>query len=191
MASQYLSDLCPIPALFAKIAAFYAKVSALYAKIPAFYSDISLFGSHCAGNVRGQVPVGFLRSVANDDVRTMRRRGGRAGARWFFFCVSVRAKLFWHTIYCAKPRPDPKSHSGSRSRRGLGRRDPQITREYELVTAIAIRPLTHPHTWEMGSSSFLPWVNSNSRVRLEPPYRACHPLRGKTKKNVSVARGSA
>ena len=79
--------------------------------------------------------------------------GGRGQAGGEINCAGVRVKLFWRAIYCAKPRPDPGSQSGSRSCRGLGRRDPQIMREYDLVTAIAIWLLTQPHTCERGSSS--------------------------------------
>ena len=43
LASQILSDFCPISALHAKKPAFYAEVSALYAKIPSFYAKIPHF----------------------------------------------------------------------------------------------------------------------------------------------------
>ena len=68
LASRLLYDFCPIPAL--------------YVKIPDLYADIFLFGFYYANNLRGQVPVGCLRSVSNDSVRVIRRRGGRAGERW-------------------------------------------------------------------------------------------------------------
>ena len=81
--------------------------------------------------------------------------GGRVKSfRRLIFCAGVRAKLFWIALYCTKPRPDPGSQSSSRSRRGLGRRAPRIMWEYDLTTVIAIRPLTQPHTCEMGSSGF-------------------------------------
>ena len=66
----------------------------------------------------------------------------------------VRAKLFWCVIYCNNPRPNPESQTGSRSRRGLGRRYLQIMREYALMTAIEIWLLTHIRMCEMGSSGF-------------------------------------
>ena len=43
LASQILSDFCPISDLHAKKPAFYAEVSALYAKIPSFYAKINHF----------------------------------------------------------------------------------------------------------------------------------------------------
>ena len=53
LASWFLSDICLIPA-------FYAKNPAFYAKISAFYANIFLFSFHCAGNVHFRVPVGCL-----------------------------------------------------------------------------------------------------------------------------------
>ena len=64
------------------------------------------------------------------------------------------AKLFWHNIYCAKPRPDASHQSGSWSCRILGGRAPQIMREYNLAITIEIQPLIQPSTCEMCSSSF-------------------------------------
>ena len=61
LASQLMSNFCPIPDL--------------YAKVPDFYADIFLFMFHCDGNVRGQVPVDCLWSVTNDSARDARTRG--------------------------------------------------------------------------------------------------------------------
>ena len=85
--------------------------------------------------------------------------------------VGVRAKLFWRAIYCAKPRPDPGSQSGSRSRRGLGRRAPRIMRECDLTTTILNWPLTQPRTCERGSSSFV----AMSRLKSVSTTRASLP----------------
>ena len=52
LASQCLSNFCPIPAVYAKISAFYAKVPALYAEIPAFYDSIYILRFRCADNIR-------------------------------------------------------------------------------------------------------------------------------------------
>ena len=68
--------------------------------------------------------------------------------------VWVCVKLFCHEIYCTNPRPKPDSYSGSLSRRGLGKRAPRIICEYDIATAISIRPLTQTRTWEMVSSIF-------------------------------------
>ena len=39
---------------------------------------------------------------------------------------------------------------------------------------ISIQPLIQPQKCEMGSSIFLPWVDSNSWVQLGPPSLSCH-----------------
>ena len=80
--------------------------------------------------------------------------GGRGCAGGENFCAGVRAKLFWLSIYCAKPKLDPGSQSGSWYLRGMGRRAPWIIQEYGFVTTIAIRPSTQPGTRERGYSSF-------------------------------------
>ena len=65
LASWILSNLCLIPALYAKISAFYAKVPALYAEIPAFYDSIYILRFRCADNIRWRLLLGCIRSVAN------------------------------------------------------------------------------------------------------------------------------
>ena len=70
----------------------------------------------------------------------MRKRGegpGNVGGE--NFCASVRAKLLCRAIYCSKISTNPESQSGSRSRRGLGRRSLQIMQDYDLANKIAIR----------------------------------------------------
>ena len=82
-------------------------------------------------------------------------KGGRRGhVRGKYFCSSVHMKLFWHVIYCAKSRPNPKSRSVYRFCRGLGRRALNIMQEDDLVTMIAIQPLTQLRTLKMSFSSF-------------------------------------
>ena len=67
----------------------------------------------------------------------MRGGGGvHAGGEKLF--VDVREKLFWPAIYCANPRPNARSQSGSRSYRGLGSQALRIICEYDLVTVIVI-----------------------------------------------------
>ena len=75
-------------------------------------------------------------------------------------------------IYCAKMRPYPGLHSGSRSHRGLGRQSQQIMWEYDLATVIVIRPLIQPCTYKMIPSIFLPLVDSNSQVVPGIPFQA-------------------
>ena len=52
LASQIMSNFCPIPTFYAQIPAFYAKLPALYAAIPDFYA-ISIF-------LVSTVPVTYL-----------------------------------------------------------------------------------------------------------------------------------
>ena len=73
-----------------------------------------------------------------------------------FFCMSVRAKLFWRTIYCTNQRPNTDSYSGFLSCRRLRRWSPRIMQEYDLETKITIRLLNHAHMYEMGCSSSPP-----------------------------------
>ena len=96
-------------------------------KFLTFYADIFLFIIHCANSVRGRVPLGCIQSISHDSAHEIHGRGrGHSGAN--FFCTSVRAKLFWLTIYCAKPRPVPKSQTDSQSCRGVVRLYPRIMR---------------------------------------------------------------
>ena len=130
---------------------------------PLIHNPKSLIFTHISIFLSSVVPVtyvdGSLQVVSGPQPMAVRvqclykggRRGHVGGGKK---CASVRVKLFWHAIYCAKPRPNIKSQSGSQSRRGMWGRAPQIMREYNLVTAILIRPLTQPHTCEMGSSIF-------------------------------------
>ena len=97
------------------------------------------------------------------------------------FCSSLRVKLFSHKMYCAKLSPGSESQSGSWYRRGLGRWDPRIMRDYDLVTVVAISQLTHPHTCEMGSSIF----SAMSRLKLVSTERGSFPCIPSTeRKNV-------
>ena len=100
-------------------------------------------------------------------LRDQEREGnGRSDRKQKSF-VRVCAKLFWRKIYCANPIPETDSQSVSIYHIGLGRQDPRIICEYDLATAIAIRPLTHTHRWEMGSSIFdaMSWLKFASTTR--------------------------
>ena len=79
--SQYMFNLCPIPALYSEIPAFYAKAPDLYAKTSPFYADIFPFGFHFSGNIRGQSPISCLWSIANYGALVMSWQGRRAGSR--------------------------------------------------------------------------------------------------------------
>ena len=108
-------------------------------------------------------PKYFLRLPAYVVVREVREWGEGGGSHWWRRII----RGFAHVIILARDllRPDAGYQSGSRSRRGLGSQAPQIMRKYDLANAIAIRPLIQPRTCKMGSSIFLPWVDSNSWVR--------------------------
>ena len=60
--------------------------------------------------------------------------------------VGVRDEIFARNVYCAKPNTNTDAHYGSRSRKGFGAQATRSTLEYDLMTAITIRPLTHPVT---------------------------------------------
>ena len=104
-------------------------------------------------------------------------KGGGGGSH-----RSVHVKLLWCTFYCPKPSPNNKSQSGPQSRRGMVRRAPSIMWEYYLMTLIAIRPWPNHVCVKWVPQGFLPWVDSNSIIRLYPPSWACHQLRGKMEK---------
>ena len=90
----------------------------------------------------------------------------RSGRKWKSF-VQVCAKLFRCAIYCANTRPEPNYHSGYLSCRGLGRKDPYIIKEHDIVAEIYIWPLIQPCTCKMGSSIFatMIWLKSVSTNR--------------------------
>ena len=92
-------------------------------------------------------------------MRVLRNHGGewdvRLGKKINNFAW-MGMKLFWHTIYCANPKSKPDHQSGSLSYKGLGRRDLLIIWEYDLGTAIEIRPLNQERMCKMASSIFLP-----------------------------------
>ena len=66
--------------------------------------------------------------------------------------LQVYTKLFWTTIYYANTRPRTNIQSIYLPYKGLGIWVPHIIQEYDLATAVAVRPLTHPRLWKMGSS---------------------------------------
>ena len=100
---------------------------------------------------------------ALERARGARVRGGgmgHTGGKKLF--ADSRAELFWHAIYCANLMPDASSQSGSWSLRGMMIWAPRIMCEYDLETAIAIRPLIQILTCEIGSSIFA----AMSRIKI-------------------------
>ena len=85
--------------------------------------------------------------------------------------ADVRMKLFWRAIYCANPRPNARSHFGSRYHRGLWGWNPRIICEYYLATAIATRPLIQTWTCKIGLSIFpaMIWIKFASTTRASFP----------------------
>ena len=66
----------------------------------------------------------------------------------------VRDAILMQNNYCAKPNTKPDANSSSRVLKVLRAWAPRITLDYDLVTSIAIQPLTRPVTCIMGLSIF-------------------------------------
>ena len=69
-------------------------------------------------------------------------------------CTDVCKSILAGEMNCANPNPKPNSQYISWVRKGLGTLSLQSIWEYELMAAIAIRPLTQPLTCEIGYSIF-------------------------------------
>ena len=119
------------------------------------------------------------------------KKGGNGWAGGKCFCTVVCAELLWLTIYCSKTSTNTGYQSGSWSLRGLWRQDLRIMKEYDLTTAIAIRPLTQLRTCEMGSLSF----SVMSRLKVVNMMRdllmSMTSNERKNGKNISVDHGSS
>ena len=76
-------------------------------------------------------------------------------------CTGVRETILGQEIYCAKTNPKPGTQYGSRVGKELGTQATQSIQEYDLATTILIWMLTQALTCKIGSSIFLPWVDSN------------------------------
>ena len=134
-------NLCLIPDLYAEFPALYSNICVSSSTAPTMY----VFGTPNFVSIRWPMIVLALYVM---------QMGRARSRRWQHFCAGERTELFWLMIYCANPRPNPGSQSGSRSLRGLGRRAPQNMGENNLTTAIATLPLTQPCTCRMGSLIF-------------------------------------
>ena len=100
-ASQFVSNFCLIPAL--------------YDKIPAFYADISIFSSTVLVTYVTGSPYsvsGMYTMIAR--MHCVDEGGGCGHIGGKTICTSVRTKLFWCAIYCAKLifSRNPKSYMG-------------------------------------------------------------------------------
>ena len=158
LASQFMTDFCLIPAL--------------YAEIPVF-TPIYLF---LTSTVTVTYLVGYPYTFSVPYPMIVCVRCARKGPVWGHFggeniCAGVCAKLFWRPIYCANPKPNHDSQSRSRYHSVMGRRDLQIIWGYDLATVIVIRSLTQPHTCEMGSSGF----SVMSQIKVASTTRASFP----------------
>ena len=69
-------------------------------------------------------------------------------------CTGVHGMILARYIYCSNYNHKTNPQSRSWVCKVLGTQSMQITLEYDLVTAISIRPLTQPLMCEMGSSIF-------------------------------------
>ena len=105
-------------------------IPTLYARFPDFYTNIlSLFSSVTVTYV-GESPNIFYICGHGDRTRNARMRGERTGLCWRQrYFADVHKKLFWIVIYCAKPRNNPGSNSGSWSLRGPRRQYPRTIQE--------------------------------------------------------------
>ena len=83
-------------------------------------------------------------------------------------CAVVCDAILARNIYCAKPNNGPNSHYCSRVHKGLRDWSLHINLEYDLTTAISIRPFTHTVTCEMGSSIFsaMIWIKVDSSTNV-------------------------
>ena len=75
---------------------------------------------------------------------------------WVHVCV--RNAILARNNYCTKTNPELDSHSGSWIHNGLGNQALWNTLEYDLMTAISIRPLTQPMMCETGLPIFAAMV---------------------------------
>ena len=97
--------------------------------------------------------------MQKDDACAMRGREDKGGSyRWRKLSVGVCTELFWHTIYCANPRPNTGSKYSYWYLRGLVIGSPQIMPYYRLATEIAIHLSTQPCMCEGGSSSLVAMI---------------------------------
>ena len=72
--SLWSHDLCPIfvrSLIFSINLWFLQQIYACYSQIPSLYVNSYIFGFQCYNNIHGWVPVGWLRSVANDGACTI------------------------------------------------------------------------------------------------------------------------
>ena len=95
LASQFLSDFCPIPNF--------------YAKIPGFYSDIFIFSFDCAGNKLIRVPIVCLWSVAKYRELAIHGWGGGRVFAWNYSGVKFNVPIWGH-ITSPSTSPSPPWH---------------------------------------------------------------------------------
>ena len=110
----------------------------------------------------GFVPVSVIPSVCWGG-------GAKIGGEVYsneWFHVWVRDAIFLQIIYCAKINPEPDTHSSSWVHKGLGALALWSNLDYNLATAITVRPLDHPVTFEMGLSIFaaMSWLKVSSKT---------------------------
>ena len=144
LASQFRSDFCPMPALYADIHLITPKYLLC---LPQYVVSVYRRESHAQCPNEGS-------------------REGHIGGKTLF--MDVRTKISWRTFYCVNQRPDAGTHSRSQYHIGIWSQSTRIIREYELATAILIRLLIQPCTYKIGSSIF----TSMSRLRLGSTARA-------------------
>ena len=83
--------------------------------------------------------------------------GGVDSNEWV--CLGVRETILAQDIYCEKFNPKLDSQYSSLVYKGLGTQSPWSIQEFNLTTAITIRPLIQPLTWKWFHLFYQPWVD--------------------------------
>ena len=152
----------------------------LILQIPSFKIQYLCVVFQCDVNVHVWVPIFCLCFVTEDSARALRNRGGceviQAVMHFSQVCArnysgSQFSALSWGPILVTIPVHVTEGDWGDEIHRSCG----SMT--------------SRPQLWFIHWPShvcvkwvprvFLPWVNSNLRVRIEPPSQGCHQLGGK------------
>ena len=150
---------CPNPYFYAKYRLLYVKVSVLLS------NGLLLMPEYFSGYVSvSAVPYSCRGECCAREAHCAKLVGGVDSNGWG--CAGVHKKISAQDIYCANSNTKPDSQSSYWAHKVVGNRAPLSIREYNLMTAISIRPLTQPLTCEMGSSIFAPmsWPKVESKT---------------------------
>ena len=160
-------------------------------QIPWFLRQYIFSVFHCANNLCGRVPVDYFWSVANDSARAMCGQGGvrrvhLGGKKIMRVCAQNYSGKQFIAPRCAlipglSPDPDPIGYWGG------------FLHKHWLSTTLRpwLQSICSPNHIRLKwvPQVFLPWVDSNSWLRLDSPSWVCHQLRGQTEGKHFVVRG--